>query len=110
MIRRGTRALEEQRQRIIKGTQYGFEVAFEGHRGFAVNWSLEASDIGEYIYTQLQFPLAILFYFNGENWTFSLRSPSIDCSQLALKFGGGGHPGAAGFRIDDINQFLKFKK
>jgi len=110
MIRRGTRALEEQRQRVIRGAKNGFEVDFLGHRAFAVNWSLEASDIGEYIYTELKYPLAILFYYNGETWTFSLRSPSIDCSQLALKFGGGGHPGAAGFRIEDIAQFLKMKK
>ncbi len=110
MIVRGERSLREQRQRIIKGVQYGFEVDFHGHRGLAVNWSLEASDIGEYIYKDLKVPLAILFYFNGENWTFSLRSPSIDCSQLALKYGGGGHPGAAGFRTDDINWLLKLKK
>lgn len=109
MIERGGRALAEQRNRIVRGTKYGFELNFNGHRAFAVNWSLEASDIGEYIYTDLKYPLAVLFYFNGENWTFSLRSPSIDCSQLALKYGGGGHPGAAGFRTPDIEWFLKLK-
>jgi oligoribonuclease NrnB/cAMP/cGMP phosphodiesterase (DHH superfamily) len=110
MVKTGERALAEQRVRIVKGTQNGFELEFHGHRAFAVNWSLEASDIGEYVYTEMQYPLVILFYYNGESWTFSLRSPSIDVSKLALEHGGGGHPGAAGFRTEDIGWFLKLKK
>ena len=35
--------------------------------------------------------------------TFSLRSRSeVDVSQLALKFGGGGHKNAAGFMLDGL--------
>ena len=49
----------------------------------------------------------ILFAFNGTDWTYSLRSSTIDCSKIALKYGGGGHKGAAGFRS---NQLLIKKK
>ena len=37
--------------------------------------------------------------WNGEEWVVSLYSsnPEVDCSQLAMKYGGGGHKGSAGF-------------
>jgi len=109
-IDRGAQALASQRQRILSGLRYGFEVNFHGHKTLAVNWSLEASDIGEVIYKELDYSVALLFYFNGENWTFSLRSNKVDVSQLALKHEGGGHPGAAGFRSQEIDWLMKIKK
>jgi len=109
-IERGAQALASQRQRIMNGVKYGFEVDFHGHKTLAVNWSLEASDIGELIYKELNFPVALLFYFNGENWTCSLRSNQVDVSKLALLHGGGGHPGAAGFRMPDIDWLLKLSR
>ena len=30
----------------------------------------------------------------------------VDCSRLAKGFGGGGHKGAAGFRVDNIQEFF----
>lgn len=109
-VERGEVALKAQRIAILTGLKHGFEVNFHGHRALAVNWSLEASDIGETIYKELNYPLAILFYYSGKQWTFSLRSNQIDVSELALKYGGGGHPGASGFRQDSIDWFLKMKK
>jgi Predicted phosphohydrolase (DHH superfamily) len=108
-VKNGEVALRAQKMAILTGLKNAFEVEFHGHRGLAVNWSLEASDIGEYIYKELGYPLAILFYYSGKNWTFSLRSNKIDVSELALKHGGGGHPGAAGFRHDSIDWFLQMK-
>ncbi len=109
MIETGKFALRSQKIRILTGLRNGFELDFHGHRALAVNWSLEASDIGEYIYKDLGYTVAVLFYFNGENWTFSLRSNQVDVSQLALQHGGGGHPGAAGFRTDSIDWLLKLR-
>jgi oligoribonuclease NrnB/cAMP/cGMP phosphodiesterase (DHH superfamily) len=44
------------------------------------------------------------FYFNGEAWNVSLyhaaHRKDIDLSLIAVKFGGGGHRGACGFRTD----------
>ena len=42
-------------------------------------------------------------------WAFSLYNDNgkVDCSQIAKQFGGGGHKGAAGFIIDDINKIIK---
>jgi len=110
IVERGEYALQAQRLNILSGVKYGFELEFHGHRAFAVNWSLEASDIGEYIYKEMGYPIAVLFYYTGKVWSFSLRSPSVDVSNLAQKYGGGGHPGASGFRQESIDFLLKMKK
>lgn len=44
-----------------------------------------------------EYDLLIGFSFDGYRWSYSLRSEKVDCSQIAKKFGGGGHRGAAGF-------------
>jgi len=46
------------------------------------------------------------FYFNGKVWTVSLyhakHRTDLDLSQIAVKFGGGGHRGACGFTADKL--------
>ena len=45
-------------------------------------------------------PFAIVYHDGAETRNFSLRSANgIDVSMIATKFGGGGHPTAAGFRL-----------
>jgi oligoribonuclease NrnB/cAMP/cGMP phosphodiesterase (DHH superfamily) len=48
------------------------------------------------------------FHFQHGSWMFSLYNDNglVDCSLIAKSLGGGGHKGAAGFRIIDINIFL----
>lgn len=52
--------------------------------------------------------VACFHYANGM-WNFSLYNDNgeVDCSVIAKQFGGGGHKGAAGFRIKDINKIIK---
>lgn len=107
IVERGEHALEAQRLRILNGAKNGFQLDFHGHRAFAVNWSLEASDMGEYIYAELGYEVAIIFYYSGKVWNFSLRSDRVDVSELAKLYGGGGHPGAAGFRQDNLDCLFK---
>lgn len=42
------------------------------------------------------------FHFNGTHWCFSLYNDNgkVDCSQIAKRYGGGGHKGAAGMIVD----------
>jgi len=41
-------------------------------------------------------------------WNFSLYNDNglVDCSVIAKQFGGGGHKGASGFRIKDIDKII----
>jgi oligoribonuclease NrnB/cAMP/cGMP phosphodiesterase (DHH superfamily) len=109
MVEVGEWALKSQRLRILDGAKKGFELDFHGHRAFAVNWSLESSEMGEYIYKELDYEVAVIFNYTGQNWSFSLRSDRIDVSPLAAKYGGGGHPGASGFRTDSIEWLFELK-
>jgi len=49
------------------------------------------------------------FWYNKGTWTFSLYNDNgqVDCSKICETFGGGGHKGAAGFTVYDIEKFLK---
>lgn len=48
------------------------------------------------------------FHYADSMWNFSLYNDNglVDCSIIAKQFGGGGHKGAAGFRISDIREIL----
>ena len=50
------------------------------------------------------------FHFDGTHWCFSLYNDNskVDCSVIAKQFGGGGHKGAAGFRLnnEDFNKLI----
>ena len=48
------------------------------------------------------YDILVGFSFDGESWNYSLRSTKIDCSKVAMKYGGGGHKGAAGFNNSDF--------
>lgn len=52
---------------------------------------------------------AACFHYANGKWSFSLYNDNVlvDCSLIAKEFGGGGHKGAAGFIIKDINEILK---
>ena len=97
------RLLYKARLRQIKQSveRYGFETEFEGHRTLALNHRGNG-DMGEYI-RQAGYPLAYCYIEavrDDQRQTFvTLYSDQIDVSQIARKYGGGGHKGAAGFQF-----------
>lgn len=81
---------------------YGFETTFEGHKVYAINRALINSDFFESIDAS-KYDMFIGFSFNGSMWEYQLRSAEqdkVNVYELAVKYGGGGHPNAAGFRSD----------
>jgi uncharacterized protein len=54
------------------------------------------------------------FHYDGvrQVWAFSLYNDNgkVDCSQIAKQYGGGGHKGASGFILNDINNLELWKK
>lgn len=109
LVEIGRVVLRSQRMRIEEGAEKGFEIDFHSFKTLALNWSFESSEMGEYIYKDLAYEVALIFYYTGKIWNFSLRSSRVDVSELAKKYGGGGHPGASGFRTSDIEWLLKLK-
>ena len=79
----------------------GFESMLDGHKCFAVNMAMMSSD--DFIIDNSdEYDLFVGFSFNGKTWNYSLRSTKIDCSEIAKKYGGGGHVGAAGCNTKDF--------
>lgn len=78
----------------------GFEVMFNGYKCFAVNMGMMSSD--DFVINNIDdYDMLIGFVFNGHEWRYSLRSTKVDCSKVAMLYGGGGHKGAAGFNTKE---------
>ena len=97
----------EQNKYII--TSYGFDFQFEGLTFLACNHARYNSQL----FTAGLKPhhqACLGFKWTGKFWEFSLyHAPGhedIDLSKIAIKYGGGGHKGACGFRLQDLPDSL----
>lgn len=100
-IRDGERYIqdEDERNAILRNIG-GFETDLFGNNCYAMNNLTAGSDqFAEEYETR---DMVCRFAYNGKGWTYSLYSsnPEIDCSEIAKQYGGGGHRGAAGFKLD----------
>ena len=97
------KVLREARLRDIRRSvlRRGFPVTIEGYRVLAVNIR-GSGDIGEQV-RNMGYDIAYCYIDNvqqGELTTFvTLYSQDVDVSEIAVRFGGGGHTGAAGFHF-----------
>ena len=80
---------------------YGYTTMIDGHLAFALN----VSRFGSQAFGNLtkKYPVCIAYIHDGRRYEVSLYSDmGVDVSEIAKKFGGGGHKGAAGFTSDHI--------
>lgn len=77
----------------------GFEATLEDRRCFAMNIGLCNMDYFKSVGDK-GYEILISFCFDGSKWTVSLYSETVDVSEIAKKYGGGGHKGASGFQCD----------
>jgi oligoribonuclease NrnB/cAMP/cGMP phosphodiesterase (DHH superfamily) len=99
----------EQNASIIKA--FGFTIDFEGLKFLACNHARFNSHLFDAGLTS-EHDACFGFNWDGSKWRVSLyHAPgkeSHDLSLIAVKYGGGGHRGACGFRTDNL-PFLKNK-
>jgi len=81
----------------------GFMVDFEGYNCYCLN---QAQCNSTWFETAPDCDVWIPFSFNGETWSVSLYSTTVDVSVIAKKYGGGGHMKAAGFVCKEL-PFIK---
>lgn len=79
----------------------GFETELDGYKCYALNLAMVSSDHFKSV-NEDDYDMFIGFSFDGKIWTYSLRSAKVDCSEIAVKYGGGGHKGAAGFTSKEL--------
>jgi oligoribonuclease NrnB/cAMP/cGMP phosphodiesterase (DHH superfamily) len=81
---------------------FGFETTFEGYKCFAVG----LYEFGSKVFGDLmdKYDLCLSFEFDGKTWEVGLytNNPEINVGKIAQKYGGGGHPGAAGFPCKEL--------
>jgi oligoribonuclease NrnB/cAMP/cGMP phosphodiesterase (DHH superfamily) len=75
-----------------------FEVSFEGYRCIAMNSGM----CGSQAFGENDYDIMIPFVRCADKHTVSLYSTKIDVSEIAKKYGGGGHVKAAGFTCKEL--------
>ena len=84
-------------ERLIRHAE---RVDFEGNTAYAVNSPVLESEVGNWIVKHKK-AIGIIWSYKGGMVKVSLRSDGKkDVSELAQRFGGGGHKAAAGFAFD----------
>ncbi|MDE2021855.1 MAG: hypothetical protein KGI71_02985 [Patescibacteria group bacterium] len=85
---------------VVHGVHHAEVVHFEGYECYLTGSSGEfVSDIGNRL-ARLKPPIAIIVSADAEGLRVSLRSDkSVNVAEIAQKYGGNGHPAAAGFEI-----------
>lgn len=80
----------------------GFDATLDGYKVFAVNMAMLNSN--DFIVDNPEdYDMFVGFSFDGDTWNYSLRAVGeVDCSEVAKKYGGGGHRGAAGCNTKDF--------
>ena len=77
-------------------------VSFDGHDVFAINYTnagMLTSEIGHTLYIKKP-PFSIIWGERANGIKVSMRSDgTVDVSEIAKKYGGGGHKASAGFRL-----------
>ena len=82
---------------------YSFEGIFEGMPAIVVNRGIANSQTFDGKYEPAKHVFMISYVRRGHGqYTVSLYStnPSVHCGQIAKRYGGGGHKGAAGFHVN----------
>jgi oligoribonuclease NrnB/cAMP/cGMP phosphodiesterase (DHH superfamily) len=74
---------------------FGYETRLDGFDAYACNqYMFGSKGFGNRFD---EYPICIAYIHNGEKFTVSLYSKDVHVGQIAKRYGGGGHKGAAGF-------------
>lgn len=90
--------------------EHAFETEFDGYKAIVINKGFGGSMAFDAVWDEDKYDIMIAFSRKyNKVWKFSLYTTkkNVDCSAIAQKWGGGGHKGAAGFELEDIE--LPFK-
>ena len=79
---------------------FAYETIIDGHEAIALNLlRFGSSQFGENF---KKYPACIAYAYDGRQFQVSLYSDTVHVGEIARKFGGGGHHGAAGFVCEQL--------
>ncbi len=97
----GTHLLQYKNKYVAHLMKSAQPVVFHGVKAYAVNTDVFHSEAGTRIYSTLDVHLGIVWHYKDGKIKVSLRSDGkVDAAKLAMRYGGGGHVGAAAFWAD----------
>lgn len=106
LLSNGTLLQRYQREQDASVVKRGFDVEFEGRKFLALNIA-RCNSLTFESAAKPEHDGLMGFYWNGNEWVVSLyhtpQRKDIDLSQIAAKYGGGGHRGACGFRTNRLS-------
>ncbi len=106
-VKEGVVLLRKLEKTVQIGVERSEEIEFEGYRCLVSNSSTAVSHIGNALVKKMP-PIGIIWSRVEGKIIVSLRSDgTVDVSEIAKKYGGGGHKCASGFSIKQ-NYFLDF--
>ncbi|OGZ45862.1 MAG: hypothetical protein A3C84_03690 [Candidatus Ryanbacteria bacterium RIFCSPHIGHO2_02_FULL_48_12] len=109
LVRDGALLLKQKAVQVERALQNAEDVMFAGYKCRMVNSAVHASEIGNAL-CKAGSPIGIIWSRRGKSVIVSLRSlGDVDVSQIAMKYGGGGHRAAAGFSWEQ-KYFLRFRR
>ena len=106
-VKQGEILLKNQRRQVIKAFNSGVDSYFTGIKCRIVNTINNVSELGEYIYKDMGYPIAIIWSIREKKLVVSLRSNSVDVRGIAEEFGGGGHKFSSGFSLESKNEIFE---
>jgi oligoribonuclease NrnB/cAMP/cGMP phosphodiesterase (DHH superfamily) len=106
MVKKGKTIDTYLKMRYYRELNSAFTITINGEEVLCMNNRGNSKVFGKDI---KKYAAVILFNFNGTKWYYSIYSDNhygaFDCSSIAETFGGGGHPGAAGFTLNELILF-----
>lgn len=102
----GCNILRYQKQRNKQTINNGMPAEICGHQCWFINAKrdmIEIKDLPD------GYNLLVTAVYKIGGWEVNLYSQDVDCQEIAVKCGGGGHRGAAGFRTNDLWTIVKLE-
>jgi len=93
----GCTLLPKKEEQVKMAVEQGCDIELDNNTTRLINTDVNISEVGEYCYKELKYPVALIWSVQGKKVVCSLRSNTVDVSEIAKKYGGGGHKFAAGF-------------
>lgn len=98
IVSQGAAILRYQSQLVDSLCATAVEVTIDGHKVFAANTSCLFSEVAGKLAIDRPFGAAWFIRSDGtKQWSLRSRDNGVDVSEVAKKYGGGGHRNAAGF-------------
>ncbi len=99
-IAAGAAILRREKQIVDQHVGHASEIVLTGHKILAVNATVLFSEIAGELAKDRPFGACWFDRKDGlRQWSLRSREGGVDVSEVAKKFGGGGHPQAAGFEV-----------